>query len=93
MKFISNAKLGQPVESGTIFQGNTGGMTIAIHKKIHCEGWFLTCHNLGIKDRPLKKQSLMAAIKESREILKMTIDDMQRNINMFCGTAIEISRY
>lgn len=93
MKLISNAKFGQPVESGSIFRTKAGTMEITIHRYIGCEGWFLTCNDLGIKATELKSEGLMQAVRESGEILKKTIDKMQKNINTFCDSKIEIARY
>lgn len=93
MKLISNAKFGQPVESGSIFRTKAGTMEITIHRYRDCEGWFLTCHDLGIEATELKSEGLMQAVRESGEIIKKTIDKMQKNINTFCDSKIEISRY
>lgn len=92
MKLISNAKYGQPVESGSIFRAKAGTMEITIHKYMGCEGWFLTCHDLGIEAMELKSESLIQATKESGEILKKTIAKIQKNIEKFCDSKVEIAR-
>lgn len=38
MKLISNAKFGQPVESGSVFQTKIGTIQISIHRYKGCEG-------------------------------------------------------
>lgn len=93
MRLISNAKHGEPVESGSIFRAEIGTMTISIHRYRGCEGWFLSCRDLGIDSRELKSQGLMQAVKESRKILKNIADEMQENINTFCNSDIVIARY
>lgn len=93
MKLISNAKFGQPVESGSVFQTKIGTIQISIHRYRGCEGWFLTCRDLGIETMELKSEGLMSAVDESREILKKTVDKIQKNINMFCDSKIEIVRH
>lgn len=93
MRLISNAKYGEPVESGSIYRAEIGGMTISIHRYNGFEGWFLSCRNLGIETMELKSEGLIQAVKESREILKKTVDKMQENINVFCNSKIEIARY
>lgn len=70
-----------------------GGMTISIHRYNGLEGWFLSCRDLGIETMELKSEGLIQAVKESREILKKTVDKMQENINVFCNSKIEIARY
>ena len=93
MKLISNAKMGQPVESGSVFQTKIGTIQISIHRYKGCEGWFLTCRDLGIETMELKSEGLMSEVNESREILKKTVDKIQKNINTFCDSKIEIARY
>ena len=93
MKLISNAKFTEPVENGSIFRAKAGTTEITVHRYRGCEGWFLTCRNLGIEARELKSEGLMQAVKESGEILKRTVDRMQKNINTFCDSDIEIARY
>ena len=51
MKFRSNAKWNEPVESGTIFDCKVGNTCISVHRIIHCEGWFLSCADLRISQR------------------------------------------
>lgn len=53
----------------------------------------MTCRDLGIETMELKSEGLMSAVDESREILKKTVDKIQKNINMFCDSKIEIVRY
>lgn len=57
MKLISNAKMGQPVESGSVFQTKIGTIQISIHRYKGCEGWFLTCRDLGIETMELNFNS------------------------------------
>lgn len=93
MRLISNAKHGEPVENGSIFRAEIGTMTISIHRYKDCEGWFLSCRDMGIDTRELKSKGLMQAVMESREILKNVADEIQENINKFCNSEIEIARY
>lgn len=92
MKFKSNARYGDPVESGTIFEGKIGNIRISVHRIIHCNDWYLSCPDLIISQMRLKSDTLMGAIGESKEILKKTIDDLKKDIDAFCEDEIEISR-
>ena len=60
MKLISNAKYGEPVESGTIFRIKENGFNMSIHKICGCgDTWYLNCSELGINDLPLKNRNLL----------------------------------
>lgn len=92
MKFRSNAKYGEPAESGTIYEGKIGKLRVSVHRIIHCEGWYLSCANLRISQMRLKSDTLMEAIKESKEVLKAVADKLSEDVKAFCETDIEISR-
>lgn len=93
IKLISNAKYGEPVESGTIFRVKVGTMNVTIDRYVGCEGWFLSCPDLRIETKGLKSKGLLQATREAGDILKNRIENLKCDINVFCGTAIEISRY
>lgn len=94
MKFKSNAKYGQPVESGSIYEGRIGNLTISVHHHIYYgEAWLLSCRELNISQKELKSEGLMSAINEAKEVLKKTVEDLQKDVNTFCEESIEISRY
>lgn len=93
MKFKSNAKYGQPVESGSVYEGRIGNLIISIHHIYGGEMWFLSCHNLNISQKSLKSETLIGAINEAKEILKIVVEDLQKDVNAFCEESIEISRH
>lgn len=93
MKFKSNAKCGQPVEIGSVFECNVGNTRISVHRIIHCDGWFLSCADLRISQRHLKSETLMGAINESKEVLKSTLESLTKDIKTYCEESAEISRY
>lgn len=93
MKFKSNAKYNEPVESGTIFEGKVGKMSISVHRIIHCEGWYLSCPDMRISQMNLKSDTLIGAIEESKAVLKKTVERMMNDVNSFCTEEIEVSRY
>ena len=93
MKFKSNAKYGQPVESGSVYEGRIGNIIISVHHIYGGKEWYLSCHSLNISQRELKSEGLISAINEAKEILKKKVEDLQKDINAFCEENIEISRY
>lgn len=92
MKFISNAKYGEPVENGTIFKFNACRMDIIVHRIHSLDGWYLSCYRLCINDKPLKSESLMSAIKESKDIIRTELDRINQ-VKKFFDEEVEISRY
>lgn len=93
MKFRSNARYNEPVESGTIFDGKVGKLSISVHRIIHCEGWFLSCPDMRVSQMKLKSDTLIGAIEESKMALKKTVDGMMNDVNAFCEEDIEVGRY
>lgn len=93
MKFVSNARYSEPVESGTIYRGKIGKLNISVHRIVHCEGWYLSCTELGISRMHLKNDIFMDAVEEAKEILRKKVEGFCNDINTFCKENIEISRY
>lgn len=93
MKFKSNARYNESVEGGTIFEGRIRNTRVSVHRIIHCDGWFLSCPNLRISQMQLKSDTLMSAIEESKEVLKNAVEDLRKDIDSFCKSEVEISRY
>lgn len=61
MKYISNAKYGEPVETGTIYRGDNKRLDICVHTLCGCgETLYMNCRTLGIrlKRKPVKKNKL-----------------------------------
>lgn len=95
MKLISNAKSGEPVESGTIFMIKENAFNISIHKICGCgDTWYLNCLELGIKDLPLANRNIFGCVKDSMEIIKNRIDTLNVRFNsLYEDKEIEVSRY
>jgi hypothetical protein len=93
MKFISNSKYGEPVESGTIYRCEYGSVRVTIHKIIHLDGWHLSCSSVGISEQKLKSESLMSAINEGIDLVSKAIDKMKCDTETIKSEDIEISRY
>lgn len=95
MKLISNAKYGEPVESGTIFKIKENGFNISIHKIHGCgDTWYLDCSELGIDNLPLKNRNLLGGVKDAKEIIKYKLETLNVRFNsLYEDEDIEISRY
>lgn len=95
MKLVSNAKYGEPVESGTIFRIRENGFNICIHKIIGCDdAWYLNCAELGIDDLPLKNRNLFGCVKDAKEIIKNKLETLNARFHsLYEDEEIEISRY
>ena len=93
MKFVSNANYEKPVESGTIFRTTVNGITVSIHRIIHLDGWFLSCHQFGMDDQKLDAESLSDAIEESKGILKEYVKKANDFLNRYTSESWEVSRY
>lgn len=37
------------------------GLRVSVHRLIHCEGWFGSCHTMGIDRQPIEADGLEAA--------------------------------
>ena len=95
MKLISNAKSGEPVESGTIFRIKENGFNICIHKIVGCgDAYYLNCAELGIDDLPLKNRNLFGCVKDAKEIIKNKLETLNARFHsLYEDEEIEISRY
>lgn len=95
MKLISNAKFGEPVESGTIFRIQDHGIDICIHKICSCgDTWYLICNELGIDNLQLKSENLFRCVDEAKEILKKQLELLNERFNNFYeDNDVKILRY
>ena len=92
MKFKSNARYGEPTESGTIYEGKIGRLRVSVHRITHCEGWFLSCADVQISQMHLKSDTIMGAIEESKEVLKAVVEKLREDVKAFCDADIEVSK-
>lgn len=93
MIFVSNANYEKPVESGTVFRTTVNGIAVIIHRIIHLDGWFLSCHPLGIDDQLLDAETLSGAIEESKRILTEYVQKVNDFLKSYTSEEWEISRY
>lgn len=93
MKYISNAKYGEPVESGTIYKSDSR-LDICVHTICGCgETLYMNCRALDIVDRRLSSTSVIAAINEAQSLVKRELDLISKEMNTILNSEIEISRY
>lgn len=94
MKYISNAKYREPVETGTIYRGSNKRLDICVHTLCGCgETLYMNCRTLGIVDRKLNSTSVIAAINEAQLLVKQELDLLGKELNTILNSDIEISRH
>ena len=94
MKYISNAKYGDPVETGTIYRGDNKRLGICVHRLHGCgETLYMDCMALGIMNRKLNTTSVISAINEAQSLVKQELDLLSNELNTILNSEIEISRY
>ena len=94
MKYISNAKYGEPVETGTIYRGDNKRLDICIHTIFGSgETLYMNCRALGIADIQLNSTSGIDAINEAQSLVKRELDFLSKELDSILKSEIEISRY
>lgn len=94
MKYISNAKYGEHVETGTVYRCDNKRLDICVHKLYGCrETLYMNCHALGIMHRRLNSTSVIAAINEAQTLAKQELDLLSKELDSILNSEIEISRY
>lgn len=94
MNYISNAKYGEPVETGTIYRIDNKRLDICVHTLCGCgETLYMNCRALGIVDRKLNSTSVMSAINEAQSLVKRELDLLSKELNAILNSDIEISRH
>ena len=94
MKYISNAKYGEPVEKGTIYRGDNKRLDICVHTLYGCgETLYMNCQTLNIINKKLNSTSVIAAINEAQSLVKCELDLFRKELNSILNSEIEISRY
>lgn len=94
MKYISNVKYGELVETGTIYRGDCKRLDICVHTLHGCgETLYMNCRALGIMDRKLNSISVISAINEAQSLVKQELDLLSKELNTILNSDIEISRY
>lgn len=94
MKYISNAKYGEPVETGTIYRCDNKRLGMCVHTLCGCgETLYMNCYALNIVDRRLNSTSVIAAINEAQTLAKQELDLLSKELDSILNSGIEISRY
>lgn len=94
MKYISNAKYGEPVETGTIYRSDSERLDICVHKLCGCgETLYMNSQALHIRDKRLNSTSVISAIIEAQLLVKQELDSLSKELNTILNSDIEISRY
>lgn len=94
MKYISNAKYEEPVETGTIYRGDNKRLDICVHTLCGCgETLYMNCRALGIVNKRLNSTSVIGAINEAQSLAKRELDLLNKELNVILNSDIEISRY
>ena len=94
MKYISNAKYGEPVETGTIYRSDNKKLDICVHTLRGCgETLYMNCRELDIVDKRLNSTSVIGAINEAQSLVKRKLDLLSEELNSILNSEIEISRY
>lgn len=94
MKYISNAKYREPVETGTCYTSENKKLKICIHTIYGCgETLYMNCRALDIVDKRLDSTSVIAAINEAQSLVKQELDLLSKELNAILNSEIEISRH
>ena len=74
MELVSNARYGQELNTGTIFDAKKTGRRVTIHK-LHGFGndWYLTCRDLGIEKENLRTEDFEQAIQNAKDIVRLKL--------------------
>lgn len=93
MEWKTNAKYGEPNESGTIFTNKD--IPVKVHRIIGCPGWYLSCSDLNFSRLPLDADSFEDAVKESKILISKRIGEIVNKYDSFIKdeTENEIVRY
>ena len=74
MEWISNAKYGQELNTGTVYDVKKIGRRVTIHK-MHGfgNGWYLTCRDLGIEKENLRTKDFEQAIQKAKDTVRLKL--------------------
>lgn len=93
MKWESNAKYAQPVDSGSIYTHES--KRIKVHRMMGCDGWYLTCNELGFSQTSLCSETFNDAVIESKQLIEKKLNSLLEEYNQFINddSNNEIVRY
>lgn len=84
MQWVADSlKYDQPVEEAGIFTLKDNVLGIKIHHYRGLDGWFLTCHALGIDARELSDVSFDDAVDRTRALIAVKIRALTKDARRF----------
>lgn len=86
MEWKSNAHYSKEPIEGTIFNSPYG---VSVHRIVHLDGWWLTCHDLNIQRHELRSETFDEAVTEAKEIVKKKLADLQQKYAAFADDSSE----
>lgn len=94
MKFVSNVKYSENVESGSIFRCMKD--SISIHRIVGVKNkWYLTCCDLSISAYDLQEEDFDKAVEKAKLVIKSRIEKLNEIYSNFYNDKTDntISRY
>lgn len=94
MKFKSDARFGQELSDGSIFDFKDSKIMISIHHHIE-DTWFLSCPELGIRQNNLHTKEFKDAVERAKIVIKSRLEYLLSETIKFCedDSEIELVRY
>ena len=90
MEWISNAKYGQELKTGTIFKAKKIGRCVRIHKlRGFGNDWYLTCRDLKIERKNLRTEDFEQAIQKAKDIVRLKLFAFNQLFKDFLEDATE----
>ena len=95
MKFKSNAKRKEKLETGSIFTLKDNSLGISIHKYVGCgDALFLNSKALNIDNYDLGTEDFEEAIRKSKEVIMSKVKKIREDAYRFYSDSnIEFDRY
>jgi hypothetical protein len=69
---------------GRIWVLQTDDLRVAVHRFLGCEGWYLSCQQLGIHTMQLNNQTLDGAREEALVLLKLLVSGYANQLKEIC---------
>lgn len=95
MKFKSNAKYKEKLETGSIFTLKDNSLGISIHKYVGCgDELFLNSTTLGIDNYDLETENFDEAVSKAKEVVMREVKKIRVDAYRFYSDSnIEVDRY
>ena len=95
MKFKSNAKYEEKLETGSVFTLKNNSLGITIHKYFGCgNALFLNSEALNIDNYDLETEDFDEAVRKAKEVVMREVKKIRENAYRFYSDSnIELDRY